>query len=66
MCQLALEIPLSDFEQATLEQLVSFKAKKDKDIARLMNCKKLKQEVIEMVAKWDLQRISMNLEVFNK
>ena len=62
---LALDIPLTDFEQATLEQLVSFKAVKEKDIERLINDTSLQQEVIRMVASWDKQRIEKGLNPWN-
>lgn len=57
--------PLSPFEQITLEQLVSFKASKECGIERLMSQPKIINEVRALVLKWDTQRRSKNLPVWN-
>ena len=61
MPQTAFNFPLTNFEQITLEALVSYKAAKDKDIHRLLNCEKLKNQVRCMVKNWNNTRISKGL-----
>jgi|GEM_PF-1497755 len=56
---------LTNFEQATVEQLISFKAKAESDIQRLMHCEKLRSEAVALVQKWDMQRINKGLEPWN-
>ena len=64
MTQAAFDFPLTEFEQATLEAQVSFKAATDKDIDRLMGCAKLKAEVKGMVHKWTSNRVKLGLIPF--
>ena len=56
---------LTRFEQATLETLVSFKAKTKADIVRLLACEKLINQAISLCLKWDEQRIKLGLEPWN-
>ena len=53
---------IAAFEQATLEQLVSYKAKDENDIQRLLNCEKLKHEAIQLCKKWNDQRKARRLK----
>ena len=55
---------MNSFEQATLEQLVSYKASTDADISRLMNSERLKSEVRAMVARWNINRVNSGLKPF--
>jgi hypothetical protein len=64
MSQSMFNFPLTEFEQITLEAQVSYKAKTDKDIARLMNCEKLKRQVRGMVNKWNNNRIEKGLQPY--
>ena len=52
---------MNSFEQATLETLVSFKAKKPEEISRLLTNKKLQQEACELVKKWNDKRKQLGL-----
>lgn len=52
---------MNSFEQATLETLVSFKAKKPEEISRLLTSKKLQQEACQLVKKWNEQRLKLGL-----
>ncbi|MFU2508673.1 hypothetical protein [Pseudoalteromonas sp. ASV78] len=52
---------MTDFEQATLETLVSFKAKDKKEINRLLTNKKLQQEACQLVKKWNDKRKQLGL-----
>ncbi|WP_158683777.1 hypothetical protein [Pseudoalteromonas sp. T1lg22] len=52
---------MTEFEQATLETLVSEKAKDDDEISRLLTSEKLKAEAIALVKKWNKQRQKMGL-----
>lgn len=61
-----LRIQLTPFEQATLEQLVSFKAKEECEIEHLLKDERLQQEAIKKVAQWDKERISKGLEPWNE
>jgi len=49
------------FEQATLEQLVSFYAKNDNDIERLLRCENMKNRAVAHVQTWNEQRIKLGL-----
>ena len=53
---------LTAFEQATLEQLVSYKAKNDNEIKRFLQCEKLKQTAIALCTKWNAARKIHGLE----
>jgi hypothetical protein len=57
----AFRITLNDFEQATLQSQVSYKASTDNDVKRLLSCDKLKLEVKLMVEKWNKARIKLGL-----
>lgn len=61
MPQTAFNFPLTEFEKITLEALVSYKAAKEEDIHRLLNCDKLKNEARRMVNKWNNTRIKKGL-----
>ena len=61
MSQLTLNFPLNDFEQATLEQLISYKAKTEDDIERLMMSESLINKAKELVLKWNKTRIEIGL-----
>ena len=52
---------MTDFEQATLETLVSFKAKDQAEIKQLLTNKKLKKEACELVKKWNEQCLKLGL-----
>ncbi|WP_161936775.1 hypothetical protein [Pseudoalteromonas sp. H103] len=52
---------MNSFEQATLETLVSFKAKKPEEISRLLTNKKLQQEAYQLVKKWNDKRKQLGL-----
>lgn len=56
---------LTPFEEATLEQLVSFKAKDESDIRRYMNSEELKLEVKSLVQLWDRDRLRKGLKPWN-
>ena len=64
MNQFDINFPLTDFEQITLEAQVSYKAATDKDIDRLMNCEKLKDQVRGMVNRWNNNRIKKGLKPY--
>lgn len=66
----AFEITLNEFEQATAEQLVSYKISKgeketDQEVKERINLMissdKLKLEAIALVRKWNDQRLKLNL-----
>ena len=61
MTQATFNFPLNDFEQITLEALVSYKASTGEDIHRLLNCEKLKDEVRRKVNRWNDIRINKGL-----
>ena len=50
---------MTEFEQATLETLVSFKASKPEQINRLLTDKALQAEAKALVKKWNEQRIKL-------
>ena len=52
---------MNSFERATLETLVSFKAKKQEEITRLLTNKKLQQEACQLVNKWNEERKQLGL-----
>ncbi len=52
---------MNSFEQATLETLVSFKAKDQKEISRLLTSKKLQKEARQLVKKWNDKRQQLGL-----
>lgn len=67
------ETELTDFEQATVEQLVSYRiAQKDGEtdeevnarIEKLCQSEALKSEAMQLVAKWNKQRIDKGLKPF--
>ena len=53
---------LNAFEQATLEQLVSFKAKNESDIERFLSSKTLITEAKALCEKWNKNRKKIGLE----
>ena len=53
---------LTSFEKATLEQLVSFKAKNESDIQRFLSSKTLKTEAKALCKKWNENRKTKGLE----
>jgi len=62
--QLPFDFPLTDFEQATLEQLISYKCKDEGDIERLMNDPKNISHAKALVNKWSLIRKKKNLKPY--
>lgn len=52
---------MNAFELATLETLVSFQAKNEADITRLLNCQKLKEQAKTKVKQWNDKRIEQGL-----
>ena len=56
---------MNNFQQATLEQLVSYKAKNTDDIQRLLQCEKLKNMAVLLCEKWNKQRTVIGLEAWN-
>ena len=62
--QLPFDFPLTDFEQATLEQLISYKCKDEGDIERLMNDPKNIIQAKALVNKWSLIRKKKNLKPY--
>lgn len=73
MIQPSFDFPLSAFEEATVEQLVSFKIKKgkkestrsvNKRIKIMINSDKLKAEAIKLVNKWNKKRIKLGLKTW--
>ncbi len=62
--QSAFDFPLTEFEQATLEQLISYKCKDIGDIERLINDPKNITKAKELVNKWALVRKSKNLKPY--
>ncbi|MBE0379210.1 hypothetical protein [Pseudoalteromonas prydzensis] len=52
---------MTEFEQATLETLVSFKAKDQAEIKQLLTNKKLKKEACALVKKWNDKRKQLGL-----
>jgi hypothetical protein len=52
---------MTDFEKATLEQLVFFYAKTETDIERLLQCEVMKKKAIAYVRSWNEQRIKLGL-----
>lgn len=62
--QSSFDFPLTDFEQATLEQLISYKCKSEDDIERLMNDPKNIKQAKVLVNKWSLIRKKKNLKTY--
>ena len=62
--QSSFDFDLTDFEQATLEQLISYKCKDESDIDRLMNDPKNIAKAKELVNKWSLIRKKKNLKPY--
>ena len=71
MNQNSFNFPLSEFEQATIVQLVSYKIGKkpgesdesvDLRIAKKMNSQKFIDEVIGSCARWNNKRIDLGLK----
>jgi len=62
--QLPFDFGLNDFEQATLEQLISYKCKDKGDIERLMGDRKNIDEAKRLVLKWSLTRKLKNLKSY--
>lgn len=57
--------PLTEFEQATLEQLVSYRARDDEHISKLLKCTKLQEQAKQMVFRWNNKRIELGLKAFS-
>ena len=62
--QLPFDFPLTDFEQATLEQLISYKCKDEGDIPRLMSDPKNIKQAKALVSKWSLIRVKKSLKPY--
>lgn len=62
--QLPFDFPLTDFEQATLEQLISYKCKDEGDIERLINDPKNIKQAKALVSKWSLIRKKKKLKPY--
>ena len=62
--QSSFDFNLTDFEQATLEQLISYKCKDEGDIERLMNDHKNITQAKSLVSKWLLIRKKKNLKPY--
>jgi len=62
--QSSFDFPLTDFEQATLEQLISYKCKDEGDIERLINDPKNIKQAKDLVSKWSLIRKKKNLKPY--
>ena len=62
--QLPFDFNLTDFEQATLEQLISYKCKDEGDIERLMNDPKNIKQAKALVSKWSLIRKKKKLKPY--
>lgn len=62
--QLPFDFQLTEFEQATLEQLISYKCKDKGDIERLMNDPKNITQAITLVSKWNDIRASKKLKAY--
>jgi len=62
--QSSFDFPLTDFEQATLEQLISYKCKDEDDIERLMNDPKNIERAKELVTKWSIIRVKKKLKPY--
>lgn len=52
---------MTSFERATLETLVSFKARNDKQISQLLTDKALHEEAKALVKKWNDKRKQLGL-----
>ena len=63
--QLDIDYPLTDFEQVTLEQLISYKCKDEADIERLMGEQKNIDEAKRLVHKWSVIRRDKGLKPLN-
>ncbi len=57
---------LTPFENATLEQLVSFKAKNESDIERLMLSAALHKQAKALVIKWNKNRQQIGLKPWDE
>ncbi len=64
MIQSGFDFPLTEFEQATLEQSISYKCKDESDIEKLMNDPVNILKAKEMVHKWNSKRIKLGLKPF--
>lgn len=62
--QSSFDFPLTDFEQSTLEQLISYKCKDEGDIERLMNDPKNIKQAKALVSKWSLIRKKKKLKPY--
>lgn len=65
MKQSSFNFALTDFEQATLEQLISYKCKDEADIERLMSEQKNIDEAKRLVHKWSVIRRDKGLKPLN-
>lgn len=63
--QLSFKEQLTEFEQATLEQLISYKCKDEKDIDQLMNDQRNIVEAKRLVAKWNRIRKEKGLKPYS-
>ena len=62
MKQSSFNFALTEFEQATLEQLISYKCKDEADIERLMSEQKNIDEAKRLVHKWAVIRRDKGLK----
>lgn len=71
MNQVSFDFELTDFEDATAQQLVSYRIGKKKNeseesvclrIEKMVNSDKFKDEVRFMVCRWNKARIKLNLK----
>jgi hypothetical protein len=62
MIQDSFEFPLTIFEQATLEQLISYRCRDEADIERLTSNPKNILDAWLSVERWNKARIKLNLK----
>jgi hypothetical protein len=62
MNQSSFEFPLTEFEQATLEQLISYRCKDESDVDRLMNDPKNILDARLSVERWNSKRVKLGLK----
>lgn len=65
MSQVSFSFPLTEFEQATLEQLVSYKCKDESDLDGLVNGPKNIDEAKRLVHKWQIIRKKKGLKLIS-
>ena len=62
--QAYFDFPLTDFEQATLDQLISYKCKSKDDIERLMINPENIEQAKSLVMKWNKTRKQEKLKPY--